>query len=221
MNDEGKRRRPGGRTEKIRQAVAAAVLKLIQSGDLEFEVQQVAALSGVHRATIFRRWPDREALIGEALTVHISRLPVERTGHWQEDVRHMAYGMRDFFADPVELAMNRTLAFSGNDQFLQQASGYYLSIMKDYERLLCEAKSSGMIHENVDTEMIIMILVSTLLTLTLFTKSPVGDEVVDRLVNQVIAICLQSAPVAVGKTWPKAARSGKRALGRKTSRGTK
>jgi AcrR family transcriptional regulator len=194
--DDLKRRRPGGRTEKIRQAVAAAVLKLIQSGDLDFEVQQVAALSGVHRATIFRRWPERSALIGEALAEHVSRVSIERTGDWEEDIRRTAYGMRDFFADPVELAMNRTIAFSGNDEFLQQATEYYLPIMKAFERPLCEAKASGAIQANADTEMFIMILVSTLLTLTLFTKSPVEDAIVERLANQVIALCHQAAPAA-------------------------
>jgi AcrR family transcriptional regulator len=199
MNDDVKRRRPGGRTEKIRQAVAAAVLSLIRSGDLEFEVQQVAALSGVHRATIFRRWPDRSALIGEALAEHVSRVSIEPTGDLAEDIRRMAYAMRDFFADPVELAMNRTIAFSGNDQFLQQATEYYLPIMKAFERPLREAKASGAIPENADTEMVIMILVSTLLTLTLFTKSPVEDAVVERLANQAIALCHPAAPTARGK----------------------
>ena len=51
--------RPGGRTEKNRKAVALAVLELIKAGKIDFEIQEVAALSGVHRTTIFRRWPNR------------------------------------------------------------------------------------------------------------------------------------------------------------------
>jgi AcrR family transcriptional regulator len=198
MNDAVKRRRPGGRTEQVRRAVATAVLKLIQDGDLEFEVQQVAALSGVHRATIFRRWPDRSALIGEALAEHVSQVSIARTGDWEEDIRRMAYGLRDFFADPVELAMNRTIAAGGDSQFLQQSTGYYLPVMKDLEHLLCEAKASGAIDGSVDTEMVIMTLTSTLLTLTLFTKSPVDDAIVHRLANQAIAVCRAARPPPPG-----------------------
>ena len=55
LAEKRKQSRPGGRTEKNRQAVAAAVLQLIKEGRLDFESQEVAALAGVHRTTLFRR----------------------------------------------------------------------------------------------------------------------------------------------------------------------
>lgn len=47
--------RPGGRTERNRQAVADAVLSCVREGRLDFEIQEIAALSSVHRTTLSRR----------------------------------------------------------------------------------------------------------------------------------------------------------------------
>ena len=44
----GKQKRPGGRTEQNRQAVAAAVLDLIGKCNLDFEVQEVACRRPSH-----------------------------------------------------------------------------------------------------------------------------------------------------------------------------
>ena len=55
--------RPGGRSERTRHAVTTATLELIKSGNLDFDIQEVARLAGVHRTTIHRRWPDRAALV--------------------------------------------------------------------------------------------------------------------------------------------------------------
>lgn len=91
MNEQssGKQVRPGGRTERVRKAVADAVIELIEQEGIEFEIKAVAQLSGVGRATIFRRWPDRASLIGEALVEHVSHFEVTMTGNWEEDLRRI------------------------------------------------------------------------------------------------------------------------------------
>jgi AcrR family transcriptional regulator len=63
-------RRPGGRprSEKAHQAILdAARAELMDEGFTRFRLEHVAARAGVGKATIYRRWPSKEALAGELL----------------------------------------------------------------------------------------------------------------------------------------------------------
>jgi AcrR family transcriptional regulator len=60
--------RPGGRSTRVRSGVLAAVLQeLTEVGYDSLTVEAVAARSGVHRATIYRRWRDVGGLLADAL----------------------------------------------------------------------------------------------------------------------------------------------------------
>ena len=63
-------RRPGGRprSEKAHRAILdAARAELIEEGFTRFRLEHVASRAGVGKATIYRRWPSKEALAGELL----------------------------------------------------------------------------------------------------------------------------------------------------------
>jgi AcrR family transcriptional regulator len=63
-------RRRGGRprSEKAHRAILdAARAELIEEGFTRFRLEHVAARAGVGKATIYRRWPSKEALAGELL----------------------------------------------------------------------------------------------------------------------------------------------------------
>jgi AcrR family transcriptional regulator len=61
-------RRPGGRTARTRAVVLAAVeAELLDHGFDGLTVDAVAERSGVHRATVYRRWRDVGGLLADAL----------------------------------------------------------------------------------------------------------------------------------------------------------
>jgi AcrR family transcriptional regulator len=189
MTMHAKQSRPGGRTEKNRQAVAAAVLQLISEGHLDFEVQEVAALSGVHRTTLFRRWPDRGALIAEAMAAHVSRVSVAFSGDWREDLRRVAFSMRDFLADPVEQAMNRMLAISDNQVFHDQMVRHWAGIFEDFQKPISDAQARGVLPEAVDPPMVIGMIIAVINSITIFTRTVPDDAYVERLVAQIVRGC--------------------------------
>lgn len=189
MPDSVRQARPGGRTERNRQAVAAAVLKLIGEGNLDFELQEVATLSGVHRTTLFRRWPDRGALIAEAMAQHVARVSIEFSGEWKTDLRRIAYGMRDFLSDPLELAMNRMLAITDNAVFHEQMARHWNPIMRNFQEPILAAQKAGELGEQVDADMLVMTLIGALLTHCVFMRVTPSDAFVDRLVDQLIFGC--------------------------------
>ncbi|MBO2464895.1 TetR/AcrR family transcriptional regulator [Actinomadura violacea] len=62
------RRRPGGRTARVRAQVLDAVLaELGEHGYDGLTMEAVAARSGVHRATVYRRWGDIGGLLADVL----------------------------------------------------------------------------------------------------------------------------------------------------------
>ncbi|MBO8187992.1 TetR/AcrR family transcriptional regulator [Streptomyces sp. DW4-2] len=61
-------RRPGGRTARVREQVLEAVGPLlVEHGYDGLTVDAVAARSGVHRATVYRRWRDVGGLLADVL----------------------------------------------------------------------------------------------------------------------------------------------------------
>ena len=60
--------RPGGRTAQVRAAVLAAVqAELAEHGYDALSIDSVAQRSGVHRATVYRRWRDVGGLLADIL----------------------------------------------------------------------------------------------------------------------------------------------------------
>ena len=178
--------RPGGRTEANRKAVADAVLEMVAAGNLLFDAQDVAGRSGVHRTTIRRRWPDRDALLTEAMTEHTSRFTVDLSGDWQAVLRKIAFGLRDFMNDPVEDALNRVVAISASDQFTTLVQRHWRRILVDLAQPLVAAQARGRLARDVDIQMALATLSSTILSYGVYSRRPMEDALVERLVRQTI-----------------------------------
>jgi len=178
--------RSGGRTEANRKAVADAVLELLRDGRLLLEVRDVAALSGVHRTTIRRRWPDRDALIAEAMAQHTSRLSIDPEGDWRAVLQRTAFGLRDFMSDPTESALNRLLAVTESEEFMSAVVRQWGQLFSRLAAPLAEAQSRGEIRRDADVQMIVLSLASTMLTLTVYNRRPPSDRATERLAQQAI-----------------------------------
>ena len=94
--------RPVGRGPKVRAAVLDATLaELAEGGYAALTIDNVARRAGVHKTTIYRRWPDREALVGDVLGEHIAmELPIADTGSLAADLQHLAEAFVAWVASP-------------------------------------------------------------------------------------------------------------------------
>lgn len=82
------RRRPGGRSAAVRTAVQRATVELLDEGGYErLEIPEVAERAGVHRTTIYRRWPTKVHLVVDTMAALASaEVPVPDTGSVQDDL---------------------------------------------------------------------------------------------------------------------------------------
>jgi AcrR family transcriptional regulator len=88
---EDRRRRPGGRSARVRSAVLAAVAELLTEGGYDrVEIPEVARRAGVHPTTVYRRWATKGQLVGEAILERSRTLtPTPDTGSVESDLQRL------------------------------------------------------------------------------------------------------------------------------------
>lgn len=107
-------RRPGGRNARVRAQILGATAELVaRDGIAGFRYEEVAERAGVHRASVYRNWPDREELVAEALLRYAEDLAsIADTGDLHRDLVDyllaLARGLDTPFGQALDLAIRPT-----------------------------------------------------------------------------------------------------------------
>ncbi|MFD5463455.1 TetR/AcrR family transcriptional regulator [Kitasatospora sp. NPDC127059] len=81
--------------------VAATLAEVTEKGYDGLTAEAVAVRSGVHKATLYRRWRGVDGLIADALTASADQLwPLPDTGDLQQDLRRITQEVFSVFTDP-------------------------------------------------------------------------------------------------------------------------
>lgn len=108
--DQPTARRPGGRSARVRTRILVATSELVaRHGITGFRYEEVAELAGVHKASVYRNWPNRAELVAEALLQHAEELAtIADTGDLRRDLVAylvaLAGGLSTPFGQALELA---------------------------------------------------------------------------------------------------------------------
>ena len=103
-------RRPGGRTARVRTAVHTAVADLVAAQPWgELNIAMIAQRSGVHQATIYRRWGTMSGLLNDVVTEQLARIaPIPDTGSLRGDLESYAAEAAGHVAGPLGALVLRT-----------------------------------------------------------------------------------------------------------------
>ena len=95
--------RTGGRSARVREAILAATFdELIHSGYAALSVEAVASRAGVHKTTLYRRWPTLDDLLLDALTTwSLEALPIPDTGSIETDLLALGRELGDVLNEGV------------------------------------------------------------------------------------------------------------------------
>src|SRR5580700_1838878 len=112
MNEPGVRRRPGGRSARVQEAVRSAALDILgEHGADALTISEIAARSGVHETSIYRRWGSREHVIIDALlSTSAEFLPIPNTGSRRADLIAFATSLGIYLNSTRGNALARALA---------------------------------------------------------------------------------------------------------------
>ncbi|MFE2723219.1 TetR/AcrR family transcriptional regulator [Kitasatospora sp. NPDC059327] len=94
--------RPGGRSARVRADVVAATLAEVAEKAYDgLTVDAIAARSGVHKATLYRRWGGVDGLVADALTASADQpWSAPDTGDLATDLRRITHEVFAVFTDP-------------------------------------------------------------------------------------------------------------------------
>ncbi len=178
--------RPGGRTARVRAAVHAAVLDLVAVDPWgALTVAMVAERSGVHQATIYRRWESLNGLLYDVVAEQIARTaPIPDTGSLEGDLRGYAANVASHLAGPLGTLILRA-------SFVDVGSGLHprmppavLEREAPLKAMLARASSRG--EQPPSHRQLIDIVLAPLYFHTLFGTPLTADEadaLVDRLLH--------------------------------------
>jgi len=168
-------------------SVARAVLEIYREGHVAFGVAEVAERSGVHRATIYRRWPTRAQLLREALTLYTSDLAMPDTGSFRRDLRLLAKKLTVIFSDPLVMAMNGAIASGSDPELAEVAVEHWTPVFDEISRTIERAVKRGEAPAAVDAGLLSYLLVSPLLVHTVLLHVAPSPRFIAQLADVVAA----------------------------------
>lgn len=183
--------RPGGRAAKVRAAVLAAVLdQLADAGLNRVTAEAVAARAGVHKTTVYRRWPNRADLIRDALTDRLdAALPVRDTGDVDTDLAALARAVAAVLSAPLEAAVTRALvAATPHDEVTALVHDYWTRRLTAIEPRIRAAINHGQLPAGTDPARMVQALAAPLFFKLLVARQPVDDDAADQAARDSLAL---------------------------------
>jgi AcrR family transcriptional regulator len=183
--------RPGGRSARVRAAVRDATLaELADKGYSGLTVEGVAARSGVHKTTVYRRWTSVRGLVADALELAGGEpWPVPDTGTIEGDLRALARLVVTGFTDPREGPVS-TAFISAAMQDVGAAAALHAFFMARHEQsavLITRAVARGELPARVDPAEVVRVTVAPLYYRLFISREPVDGAVADRAAAVALA----------------------------------
>ncbi|MFJ6823769.1 TetR/AcrR family transcriptional regulator [Streptomyces niveus] len=187
---EPRRGRP--RSEAAERAILQAVVRLLEEGEplAGLSIERIARTAGVGKATIYRRWSDKEELFMDVLR-HIEPPEPPLSG---------TSGLADIFAS-LESMRRRGLAQRNSallyNVFAQMKThpklwGAYQSTVIEPRRVAVTAAvrravAAGELRADIDAELIEELFVGPMLLRTIHRKeAPLDDDLPERIIRAVL-----------------------------------
>jgi AcrR family transcriptional regulator len=183
----GRPRRGRRRDPAVDQAILSAAVDLLgEVGYLRLTMDQVASRAGVGKASLYLRWPNKVALVADALQRRARAVPdIPDSGSLPGDMRAFLHALlhsrnaasRALSAVSGEIASNPELRKAWHRGLAGMLTGCLRTI-------LARAADRGELPEGSDVELLSQLPLSLLQTWRLEHHEDPDDAVVDRIVAQ-------------------------------------
>ena len=186
------KKKPGRpRSEKARQAILKAAAKLLDEGGMgRVTMEAVAQRAGVGKPTIYRSWPNAQALAMAALMAQPAPdTGVKKTGSALADLRRQLRKVVDTFSTTRGRQVSRMMAAAEQDSEIAKVFRNQV-ILKSREEgrvLLVRAREAGDIRADVDIDVVLDAIYGPLFYRLLIGHAPLDHAFADRVLDLVIA----------------------------------
>jgi AcrR family transcriptional regulator len=179
------------RSEEAHRTILAAAVALVREVGFDLVTMDgIATRAGVGKATVYRRWSNKETLVAEAIGRIVRAIPVPDTGSTEDDLLRVMQSVLRMYKDPATgpLLSGLVAAMARNDAIAQAVRGGMVARWRDAVRqVLARGVTRGELQHNVDIELTIDLLSGPLFHRFLMTGGPVDE----RLVRGVVGVVLR------------------------------
>jgi AcrR family transcriptional regulator len=180
--------RPGGRTNRTREAVLAAAYDVVAAQGYDgLTVDAIAERSGVHKTTIYRRWKTADDVLFDAVVARAEdAIPLERTGDALADLRSMAVAVAENLANPISAAVAAaTLSRPENDRVAQLTERFWVQRLDAASAIVAAGQAEGTIDADLDPRVVIERIVGPIWFRVMVLRAPVDEDFIDAVVYAV------------------------------------
>jgi len=160
------------RSEAVSHAIIEATLDLIAEfgAVAEVSVEAVAELSGVSKATIYRRWASKEELIAAAMESVKAPLPTSMPGtSLRDDLIHLGNSMRQTFSPRDKKVVKCIMLAVKDDPEYQRHHDRLVQQRRQFVRdVFVHWAERGEMDPDLDVDLAVAMFISPLLTIFVY-----------------------------------------------------
>ncbi len=185
------RKRTGGRSARVRDAVLTATLEQVTEHGIEgLTIGDVAARAGVAETTIYRRWGTRTALIADAVTeLAAVGNPVPDTGSLRSDLTVLAGQVSDLISRPgMARLVGTTVALSSDPEVDAARRRFWNDRFERSSQVITEAVARGELPATVDPRAVLETLSAPLYFRIMVGERAIDDVFIARCVGDTLAL---------------------------------
>jgi AcrR family transcriptional regulator len=178
------------RIERSRQVILQAVLdELSQSGYGALTIESTARRAGVGKATIYRHWPDKIAVIADAFRLlQQQRDPELVTGSPREKLERVLRHVADVVADsPFSGCLPALIEGAERDRAVRRFHHHFQAeARKPTIALIAAGVATGDFPARIDPELAAFAMLGTIFFCRLMTSTPFPESRVRDLIDTVL-----------------------------------
>jgi AcrR family transcriptional regulator len=176
--------RTGGRSERVRTSVLDATAQVLaEQGYDALRIEEVAARAGVHKTTVYRRWPSKAELVVAMVDARSAeRVPVPDLGALEDDLRAFASSIVDnLMHDGGAVVARALVGAAGTAPELRAAAAAFWSRRFGLAAEMIErARARGEVAPDTMADAVIEALIGPLFVRVLLTDVPLDDSIAAR-----------------------------------------
>ena len=187
---------PAGRGAARETAILRATLELLaESGYDQLTIDAVAARARCSKATIYRRWPGKAALVSTAVRRHAGQpaAAVPDTGSLRSDLQAALGAMRSSLAgQDAALILGLLTAMHRDPELAGAVREQVLNVKREiFGAVIARAAARGQVPAATDGALLAEISSAVLLSRLLVTGEPLDDAFTQHLVDAVLLPALE------------------------------
>lgn len=175
---------------ELEAAIESAVLQLlVEQGPTAVTMEAVAAEAKTSKPVLYRRWPDRRAMMRDMLLrAAVATIPHDDTGSYRTDMLAVLRGWVSLCTGRRAAALRAVVAAMSYDAELAEAfrAGVIEWRKQEMAALLARGIERGDVRPDVPIEIARELAQSVIWHRLLITGDPITDDLVTQLVDEVL-----------------------------------